>query len=208
MAVRVTLNLDSGNNGRAVDVFIVSSYAPTSTHSEVEWEAYYDALSTALARRPPNAIVIIGADTNASIGRGKFNDEDNDIEGPGRDSFFAPGRQPYDAPLSKHRKRSAVRISAVRAPRDKPQKVCESLTSVPRKGIEHQPAAGFARLTECQLRALRDRFAQADCDGKGWLSRTDIVQLVEDLESRLSAAQTASYKKDSARSAAEAHGEA
>jgi hypothetical protein len=46
----------------------VSSYAPTSTHSEVEWEAYYDALSAALARRPPNAIVIIGADTNASIG--------------------------------------------------------------------------------------------------------------------------------------------
>ena len=78
----VTLNLDSGNNGngRAVDVFIVSSYAPTSTHSEVEWEAYYDALSAALARRPPNAIVIIGADTNASIGRGKFNDDDNDIE--------------------------------------------------------------------------------------------------------------------------------
>jgi len=72
----VTLNLDSDNNGRAraVDVFIVSSNAPTSTHSEVEWEAYYDALSAALARRPPNAIVIIGADTNASIGRGKFND--------------------------------------------------------------------------------------------------------------------------------------
>jgi hypothetical protein len=62
----VTLNLDSDNNGRAVDVFIVSSYAPTSTHSEVEWEAYHDALSAALARRPPNAIVIIiGADTNA-----------------------------------------------------------------------------------------------------------------------------------------------
>ena len=64
----VTLCLDSDNNGKTVDVFIVSSYAPTSTHSEVEWEAYYDALSAALARRPPNAIVIIGADTNASIG--------------------------------------------------------------------------------------------------------------------------------------------
>ena len=49
-----------------VYVFIVSSYAPTSAHSEVEWEAYHDALSAALARRPPNAIVIIiGADTNA-----------------------------------------------------------------------------------------------------------------------------------------------
>ena len=77
----VTLSLDSDNNGKTVDVFIVSSYAPTSTHSEVEWEAYYDALSAALARRPPNAIVIsIGADTNASIGRGKLSDNDNDIE--------------------------------------------------------------------------------------------------------------------------------
>ena len=78
----VTLSLDSDNNGKTVDVFIVSSSAPTctSTHSEVEWEAYYDALSAALARRPPNAIVIIGlgADTNASIGRGKLSD--NDIE--------------------------------------------------------------------------------------------------------------------------------
>ena len=80
----VTLSLDSDNNGKTVDVFIVSSSAPTctSTHSEVEWEAYYDALSAALARRPPNAIVIIGlgADTNASIGRGKLSDNDNDIE--------------------------------------------------------------------------------------------------------------------------------
>ena len=76
----VTLSLDSDNNGKTVDVFIVSSYAPTSTHSEVEWEAYYDALSAALARRPPNAIVIIGADTNASIGRGNLSDNDNDIE--------------------------------------------------------------------------------------------------------------------------------
>ena len=38
-------------NGKAVDVFIVSSYryAPTPAHSEAEWEAYYDALSAALA---------------------------------------------------------------------------------------------------------------------------------------------------------------
>ena len=74
----VTLSLDSDNNGNAVDVFIVSSYArptPTSAHSEAEWEAYYDALSAALARRPPKAITIIGTDTNASIGiRGNLND--------------------------------------------------------------------------------------------------------------------------------------
>ena len=39
-------------NGKAVDVFIVSSYryAPTPAHSEAEWEAYYDALSAALAK--------------------------------------------------------------------------------------------------------------------------------------------------------------
>ena len=48
-----------------VYVFIVSSYAPTSAHSEAEWEAYYDALSAALApryRRPPKAITIIGTE--------------------------------------------------------------------------------------------------------------------------------------------------
>jgi hypothetical protein len=73
----VTLSLDSDNNGKAVDVFIVSSYAPTSAHSEAEWETYYDALSAALARRPPNAITIIGADTNASIGRDNLSDNDN-----------------------------------------------------------------------------------------------------------------------------------
>ena len=63
----VTLSLDGDNNGNAVDVFIVSSYALISAHSEAEWEAYYDALSAALARRPPKAITIIGADTNASM---------------------------------------------------------------------------------------------------------------------------------------------
>ena len=48
-------------NGKAVDVFIVSSYryAPTPAHSEAEWEAYYDALSAALAKWPPKAITII-----------------------------------------------------------------------------------------------------------------------------------------------------
>ena len=54
--------------GKAVvDVFIVSSYAPTSAHLEAEWEVYYDALSAALARRPPKAVTIIGADTNIML---------------------------------------------------------------------------------------------------------------------------------------------
>ena len=56
----------------------MSSYAPTSAHSEAEWEAYYDALSAALARRPPNAITIIGVDTNASIGRDNLSDNHNE----------------------------------------------------------------------------------------------------------------------------------
>ena len=61
-----------------VYVFIVSSYAPASAHSEAEWETYYDALSAALARRPPNAITIIGVDTNASIGRDNLSDNHNE----------------------------------------------------------------------------------------------------------------------------------
>jgi len=81
MAVILSLNSDN-SNGKAVDVFIVSSYAPTSAHSKAEcWEAsYYDALSAALARRPPKVVAIIGADTNASIGRGNHSDNDDDID--------------------------------------------------------------------------------------------------------------------------------
>ena len=52
---------------RAVDIFLISAYAPTSAHSEDEWDAYYDSLSAALARYPPKAIAIIGSDANACI---------------------------------------------------------------------------------------------------------------------------------------------
>ena len=62
---------------RAVDIFLISAYAPTSAHSEDEWDAYYDSLSAALARCPPKAIAIIGSDANACIGtgEGERNDE-------------------------------------------------------------------------------------------------------------------------------------
>ena len=58
---------------RAVDVFLISAYAPTSAHSEDEWDAYNDSLSAALARCPPKAIAIIGSDANACIAAPRFN---------------------------------------------------------------------------------------------------------------------------------------
>ena len=73
----VTLTLQETATKRAADVFLISAYAPTSAHSEDDWDAYYDSLSAALARCPPKAIAIIGSDANACIGtgEGERNDE-------------------------------------------------------------------------------------------------------------------------------------
>ena len=71
------LTLQETATKRAADVFLVSAYAPTSAHSEDDWDAYYDSLLAALARCPPKAIAIIGSDANACIGtgEGERNDE-------------------------------------------------------------------------------------------------------------------------------------
>ena len=77
-ALAVTLTLQETTTKRAADVFLISAYyAPTSAHSEDEWDAYYDSITAALARCPPKAIAIIGSDANACIGtgEGERNDE-------------------------------------------------------------------------------------------------------------------------------------
>ena len=52
-------------------IFLISGYAPVSTASDSEWDDYYDALSSAIARAHPGDVIIIGTDCNASIGRGR-----------------------------------------------------------------------------------------------------------------------------------------
>ena len=85
----ITLTLQETTAKRAADVFLISAYAPTSAHSEDEWDAYccYDSFSAALARCPPKAIAIIGPDANACIGTGEGEryyekiDEDYEVVG-------------------------------------------------------------------------------------------------------------------------------
>jgi len=76
----VTLTLQETVTKRAADVFLISAYAPTSAHSEDDWDAYYDSLSAALARCPPKAIAIIGSDANACIGTGEGERNDEKFE--------------------------------------------------------------------------------------------------------------------------------
>ena len=55
---------------RPLGVYLVSAYAPVSTASELEWDGYYSALATAIARMPSGYVLVVCSDANASIGRG------------------------------------------------------------------------------------------------------------------------------------------
>ena len=56
--------------GRKQGLFQVASYAPISTAPDTEKDEYETALACVLSRRQSGDIVIVCADTNASIGRG------------------------------------------------------------------------------------------------------------------------------------------
>ena len=56
--------------GRKQGLFQVASYAPISTAPDTEKDEYETALACVLSRRPSGNIMIVCADTNASIGRG------------------------------------------------------------------------------------------------------------------------------------------
>ena len=51
-----------------ISLFLVSAYAPVSTSSEETWSAYYEQLQDCIDRRRPGDILLIGTDSNASIG--------------------------------------------------------------------------------------------------------------------------------------------
>ena len=58
-------------DGKGIEVFLflVSAYAPVSTASDEEWEVYYNRLQGCIERRRKDDILLIGTDSNASIGR-------------------------------------------------------------------------------------------------------------------------------------------
>ena len=65
IAIRLLVR-DLFNND--VGVFLVSAYAPVSSETDQVWEQYYDQLDACIARKHPDDILIIGTDSNSSIG--------------------------------------------------------------------------------------------------------------------------------------------
>ena len=53
---------------RDVAVFLVSAYAPVSSEPDSVWNEYYDQLDTCIQRRRQGDILVIGTDSNSSIG--------------------------------------------------------------------------------------------------------------------------------------------
>ena len=83
---------------RPLGIYLMSTYAPTSAGSDTEWDNYYSAFSTGLARMPAGYVLIVCSDANSSIGRGS-NDTSalagrHNAVGPyGMDHINASGRR-------------------------------------------------------------------------------------------------------------------
>lgn len=65
LAIRMILQ-DSQN--RDVGLFLVSAYAPVGNADELIWDEYFENLDHCIARKPSNDILLVGADTNSSMG--------------------------------------------------------------------------------------------------------------------------------------------
>ena len=61
---------------RDIFVFLISAYAPVSSESDAVWEAYYDELEECMQRMRAGDVLLIGTDSNASVGTRAFADED------------------------------------------------------------------------------------------------------------------------------------
>ena len=84
VAVRLLVNETGGPRPRRqLGLFTISGYAPVSTASDAEWDAYYDTLGCAISRARPGDTVIIGTDANASIGRGRLDGSRGDTRAGG-----------------------------------------------------------------------------------------------------------------------------
>ena len=53
---------------RDVGVYLVSAYAPVGNADDQVWDEYFDSLDSCIARKPGNDILVVGADTNSSMG--------------------------------------------------------------------------------------------------------------------------------------------
>ena len=89
---------------RPLGVYLMSTYAPTSDASAMEWDTYYSAFAAAIARMPRGYVLVVCTDANASIGRGTLDlssnlaatalSARNDVVGPfGLDHINASGHR-------------------------------------------------------------------------------------------------------------------
>ena len=65
MAVRLLLR-DSCN--KDVGVFIISAYAPVGTEDDDVWNSFFEKLDQCIARKRSNDVLVIGTDSNSSMG--------------------------------------------------------------------------------------------------------------------------------------------
>ena len=92
VAVRLLATEAGARTPQRLGLFLISAYAPVSSASDDDWDAYYDSLASARRRAHPSDIIIIGTDGNASVGRG--DDDRTGAIGPyGIDNINASGRR-------------------------------------------------------------------------------------------------------------------
>ena len=65
IAVRLLLK---DQHNRDVGVFLISAYAPIGNASDDVWDTYFEQLDRCFARKKPNDILLIGTDSNSSMG--------------------------------------------------------------------------------------------------------------------------------------------
>ena len=88
IAVRLVLK---DHERRDIGLFLVSAYAPVGKATDGEWDNYFDQLTECISRKNRNDILIIGTDTNSSMGIS--NDKDDPIGAFGIDHVNESGKR-------------------------------------------------------------------------------------------------------------------
>ena len=98
MGVRMLVR-DPCKRKASLGVLLASGYAPVSSASDAEWDAYYADIDAVLSHAHPSDVVLFNTDANASIGRGSLGSSGDDAGrtgavGPyGLDHINASGRR-------------------------------------------------------------------------------------------------------------------
>ena len=63
------------NRGKQICIFLVSAYAPVGTADQKLWDEFFEQLNSCCSRKQRSDILIIGSDTNSSMGCGSKSDQ-------------------------------------------------------------------------------------------------------------------------------------